>query len=59
VSPDDQQTKDEARIVHPVFEARLERLAAMRGVMAGGLLLTDEMVRKITEMQREHVRGRI
>ena len=33
MSPDDQQTKDEARIVHPVFEARLSRLAVLRDAL--------------------------
>ena len=58
VSPDDQRTADEARIVHPRFAARLERLASLRGSMVGGALLTDEMVRKITEMQQAQSRGK-
>lgn len=57
MSPDDAQTKDEARIVHPVFSARLDRLAQMRGAMVGGALLTDEMVRAITAMQQQQRRG--
>ena len=57
MSPADAQTQDEARIVHPVFSARLERLAQIRGAMIGGALLTDEMVRKITEMQQQQGRG--
>ena len=58
MSPDDAQTKDEARIVHPAFSARLDRLAQIRGAMIGGALLTDEMVRKITAMQQQQGRGR-
>jgi len=58
VSPDDQRTADEARIVHPRFAARLDRLASLRGAMVGGALLTDEMVDQITRMQEARNRGK-
>ena len=44
MSPDDSQTAAEARVVHPLYEARLARLAAMRNAMPTGVSadLNDE-----------------
>lgn len=37
VSPDDEVTRSEARVVHPRFGARMERLAELRAAMTVNL----------------------
>lgn len=61
VSPDDEVTRSEARVVHPRFGARMERLAELRAAMPAGvtadlndetLLAIDAGLRRVREGTR-------
>ena len=48
VSPDDARTAEEARIVHPLYEARLARLHALSSALGrSGSSLSDEVLDRI------------
>ena len=48
MSPDDARTAGEARVVHPLYEARLKRLRDLSGALdISGALLSDEVLDRI------------
>lgn len=48
MSPDDAQTANEARAVHPLYEARMRRLRDLSGALGlSGPVLSDEVLDRI------------